>query len=184
MRYDLKAVNELVEQSKAGSSCEKVPLRAKVAQSSDSAPHNWQTMRTTHIHRPQYTTPGLAHLTTTTAKDTPQFSESSKIMPGIKETDLGFNQNGITNDRALYRHSDSKLNNIISKSVNRKNVSYAYHTGYPIMMNSQGPYAVYSHMKKQGEHAYQGERRTRAAAYNRFEDDLRNLQSERENQRD
>lgn len=51
-------------------------------------------------------------------------------------------------------------------------------------MNAQGPYAVYSHMKKQGEHAYQGERKTRKAAYNRFEDDLRNLQSEREAQRD
>jgi len=76
------------------------------------------------------------------------------------------------------------LNNIISKSLNRKNNSYAYHTGYPIMMNSQGPYAVYSHMKKQGEHAYQGERQVRKNAYNRFEDDLRNMKSEREGQRD
>ena len=46
------------------------------------------------------------------------------------------------------------------------------------------PYAVYSHMKRQGEAAYQGERACRKAAYNRFEDDLRNLQNERENQRD
>lgn len=34
LRYDVKAVNELVEQSKAGSNCDKVPvhtLKAKVA---------------------------------------------------------------------------------------------------------------------------------------------------------
>lgn len=105
-------------------------------------------------------------------------------MPGIQEIDMYFNREGITNDRALYRHSDDKLNNQISKSVNRKNVSYAYHTGYPIMMNAQGPYAVYSHMKHQGEHAYQGERKTRKAAYGRFEDDLLNMAAERTNQRD
>lgn len=95
-----------------------------------------------------------------------------------------FNKEGITDERALYRHSDEKMNNQISKSVNRKNVSYAYHTGYPLMMNAQGPYAVYSHMKRMGEHAYQGERKTRKAAYGRFEDDLRNLAAERGNQRD
>jgi hypothetical protein len=100
------------------------------------------------------------------------------------DVDLDFNRDGITNERALYRHSDSKLNNIISRALNRKNVSYAFHTGYPLMMNAQGPYAVYSHMKRQGEGAYQGERKTRKAAYNRFEDDLRNLQGEREAQRD
>lgn len=105
-------------------------------------------------------------------------------MPATMDVDLDFNRDGITNDRALYRHSDTKLNNIISRSLNRKNISYAFHTGYPLMMNAQGPYAVYSHMKRQGEHAYQGERKTRKAAYNRFEDDLRNLQGERENQRD
>ena len=144
-------------------------------------------MKTTHIHKPQYTTPGLDHLrhkTVDNGNRTPVVNTSSRLMPGVKETGLDFNQTGITNDRALYRHSDSKLNNIISKSVNRKNISYAYHTGYPLMMNSQGPYAVYSHMKKQGEHAYQADKKTRKAAYNRFEDDLRNLQSERECQRD
>ena len=97
---------------------------------------------------------------------------------------MDFNNQGITNDRALYRHSDSKLNNTISMSVNRKNVSYAYHTGYPLMMNAQGPYAVYSHKKRMGEHSYQAERKTRKAAYNRFEEDLRNLTGERANQRD
>lgn len=73
---------------------------------------------------------------------------TSRHMPATVDVDLDFNQAGITNDRALYRHSDSKLNNIISRSLNRKTLSYAYHTGYPLMMNGQGPYAVYSHMKK------------------------------------
>ena len=99
----------------------------------------------------------------------------AKQMAGTMDNNLDHDRAYMTNDRALYRHSDKNLNNIISRSLNRKNVSYAYHTGYPLMMNAQGPYAVYSHMKRQGEHAYQGERKTRKAAYNRFEDDLRNL---------
>ena len=105
-------------------------------------------------------------------------------MPQTSDVDLDFNNEGITNERALYRHSDPKLNNIISRALNRKNVSYAYHTGYPLMMNAQGPYAVYSHSKHMGENNYQGERKARKAAYNRFEDDLRALQNERETQRD
>lgn len=52
------------------------------------------------------------------------------------------------------------------------------------MMNAQGPYAVYSHMKHKGEETYKGERLTRKCAYNRFEDDLRNLQNQRETERD
>jgi len=119
--------------------------------SHEDAPKDWQTMRTTHIHKPQYTSPGLEHLkhkTVDIGNRTPAVKDSASLMPGVKATNLDFNQSGITNDRALYRHSDSKLNNIISKSVNRKNISFQYHTGYPIMMNSQGPYAVYSHMKK------------------------------------
>jgi len=110
-------------------------------------------MNITHIHKPQYCSPGLAHLRHKTVK-TPAVKNTGRLMPGQKEVSLDFNNEGITNERALYRHSDSKLNNIISKSVNRKNISYAYHTGYPLMMNAQGPYAVYSHKKRMGEHAY------------------------------
>jgi len=62
--------------------------------------------------------------------------ESHRVMPATLDVDLDFNKAGITTERALYRHSDSKLNNIISRSLNRKNVNYAYHTGYPIMMNA------------------------------------------------
>lgn len=143
-------------------------------------------MSITHIHRPQYTSPGLDHLKHHQEKGTrtPSMQNSQRIMPGIQEIGMYFHRDGITDERALYRHTDEKLNNQISKSVNRKNVSYAYHTGYPIMMNAQGPYAVYSHMKRQGEQAYQGERKTRKAAYGRFEDDLRNMAAERTNQRD
>jgi len=144
-------------------------------------------MNMTHIHKPQYCSPGLDHLRHQTQNEngtrTPM-QTSAKLMPGIREVDLDFSKHGITDERALYRHTDSKLNNQISKSVNRKNISYAYHTGYPLMMNAQGPYAVYSHMKRMGEHAYQGERKTRHAAYGRFEDDLRNMEAERYQQRD
>lgn len=144
-------------------------------------------MSITHIHKPQYTSPGLEHtkhMSVDKGTRTPGMHDSSKLMPGIVPIDMAFNRDGITDERALYRHNDEGLNNAISKSVNRKHVSYAYHTGYPLMMNAQGPYAVYSHMKRMGEQAYQGERRTRKAAYGRFEDDLRNMANERTNQRD
>ena len=143
-------------------------------------------MAATHIHKPQYTGPNMNHLrhrTVDQGNRTPQV-QTSRLMPQTMEVDLDFNNTGITNERALYRHSDSKLNNIISRALNRKNVSYAFHTGYPLMMNAQGPYAVYSHAKHMGENTYQGERKTRKAAYNRFEDDLRNLANERADQRD
>jgi len=125
----------------------------------------------------------MRHSTVDAANRTPVV-EAHRCIPATMDIDLNHNRSGITNDRALYRHSDSKLNNVISRSLNRKHISYAFHTGYPLMMNAQGPYAIYSHMKRQGEHAYQGERKARKAAYNRFEDDLRNLQNERESQRD
>lgn len=106
-------------------------------------------MHMTHIHKPMYASPGMGHMrhkTMSQSNRTPNIGP--RTMPGTMDVDLDFNNEGITNDRALYRHSDTKLNNIISRSLNRKNVSYAYHTGYPIMMNAQGPYAVYSHMKR------------------------------------
>jgi len=94
-------------------------------------------MNTTHIHRPMYTSPGMEQMRHTIGDTnrTP-FVESHRVMPATVDVDLDFNKKGITNDRALYRHSDSKLNNIISRSLNRKNVNYAYHTGYPLMMNA------------------------------------------------
>jgi len=107
-------------------------------------------MNTTHIHKPQYTMPGLQHLRHKTVDQgtrTPLVS-SAKQMPETMDINLEFGKEGISPDRQLYRHSNPALNNIISKSLNRKNVSYAYHTGYPLMMNAQGPYAVYSHMKR------------------------------------
>lgn len=68
---------------------------------------------------------------------TPQIMNShGKLMPQTMEVDLQFDRTGISEERALYRHSDSKINNIISRALNRKNVSYAYHTGYPGFMNS------------------------------------------------
>jgi hypothetical protein len=94
------------------------------------------------------------------------------------------NPDGTTEERGLYRHSDSKLNNIISRALNRKNVSYAYHTGYPGFLNSQGPYAVYSHDKHKGELVYNKAKQTKKQAYNRFEDDLVGLQKTREQERD
>jgi len=101
------------------------------------------------------------------------------------ENDLGYEvPSGTTDDRGLYRHSDSKLNNIISRALNRKNVSYAYHTGYPGFLNAQGPYAVYSHDKHKGEQIYQKAKQTKKQAYNRFEDDLVGLQKTRETERD
>lgn len=110
-------------------------------------------MASTHIHKPQYSVPGLAHLRHKTVDSkTPQIGH--KQMPQTMDIDLDFNREGISNDRQLYRHSDPQLNNIISRSLNRKNISYAFHTGYPLMMNAQGPYAVYSHMKRQGEPNY------------------------------
>jgi len=57
-------------------------------------------------------------------------------MPQTNEVDLGFDKTNISEERALYRHSDSKINNIISRALNRKNVSYAYHTGYPGFLHS------------------------------------------------
>lgn len=57
-------------------------------------------------------------------------------MPQTMEVNLDFDRTGISEERALYRHSDSKINNIISRALNRKNVSYAYHTGYPGFLHS------------------------------------------------
>jgi len=133
-----------------------------------------------------YTSPGMEHSRhkTVDMNNRTPIIGVPKQMAGTVDMNLDHNRDFMSNDRALYRHSDKNLNNIISRSLNRKNVSYAYHTGYPLMMNAQGPYAIYSHHKNKGEQNYLGERKTRKAAYNRFEDDLRNLQDEREGQRD
>lgn len=63
-------------------------------------------------------------------------TSQGKLMPQTNEVDLGFDKTNIYEERALYRHSDSKINNIISRALNRKNVSYAYHTGYPGFLHS------------------------------------------------
>lgn len=107
-------------------------------------------MHKTHIHKPQYASPGMEHTRhhTVDAGNRTPIVETSRCIPATMDVDLTHNRDGITNDRALYRHSDTKLNNVISRSLNRKHVSYAFHTGYPLMMNAQGPYAVYSHMKR------------------------------------
>lgn len=109
---------------------------------------------------------------------------NGKVMPQTTDGNLGFDNNGITDERQLYRHSDNKLNNIISRALNRKNVSYAYHTGYPGFLNSQGPYAVYSHSKHAGSNTYNKEKATRKQAFTRFEDDLVDLQKTREKERE
>jgi hypothetical protein len=126
MKSDADGLSELMESNKAGSYTDKIQVK------------DWQTMNNTHIHRPMYTSPGQGHLfhkTVESVNRTPVVS-TSRHMPATVDVDLDFNQKGISNDRALYRHSDTKLNNIISRSLNRKNISYAYHTGYPLMMNA------------------------------------------------
>jgi hypothetical protein len=111
-------------------------------------------------------------------------TSQGKLMPSTMEVNMEFDRTNISEERGLYRHSDSKINNIISRALNRKNVSYAYHTGYPGFMHSQGPYAVYGHAKHKGEKVYTDQRGTRKAAYSRFEDDLVKLTNERDKQRD
>lgn len=140
-----------------------------------------------HVHRPPYESPN--HVRTKTVDGagamTPQIMASQgKLMPSTCEVDMGFDKSGISDERGLYRHSDSKINNIISRALNRKNVSYAYHTGYPGFLHSQGPYAVYGHSKHKGEKVHANARHTRKAAYNRFEEDLVKLTNERDKQRD
>jgi hypothetical protein len=91
-----------------------------------------------HVHRPPYESP--AHVRNKTVDNgamTPQIMASQgKLMPSTMEVDMAFDRTNISEERGLYRHSDSKINNIISRALNRKNVSYAYHTGYPGYMHS------------------------------------------------
>jgi hypothetical protein len=111
-------------------------------------------------------------------------ASQGKIMPQTTDINLAFDRTGMSEERALYRHSDTKVNNIISRALNRKNVSFGYHTGYPEFLHSQGPYAVYNHSKHRGNQVYQNNRGARKAAYVRFEKDLMNLTNERDKQRD
>lgn len=49
-------------------------------------------MQNTHVHRPQYTTPGLSHLKATMSGNmTPMQNDSAKTMPGTKDVNLEFN---------------------------------------------------------------------------------------------
>ena len=50
LKGDDSAIQALANANKAGSECEKVSKK------------DWQTMHTTHIHKPMYTTPGMEHL--------------------------------------------------------------------------------------------------------------------------
>jgi len=64
-------------------------------------PKDWQTMHSTHIHKPQYASPGMGHLrhrTVDQGNRTPIMS-TSHIMPATADVDLEFNKEGITNDR-------------------------------------------------------------------------------------
>lgn len=54
-----------------------------------------------------------------------------KMVPQMTDINMAFDKAGISDERALYRHSDSKMNNLISRALNRKNVSFGYQTGYP-----------------------------------------------------
>jgi hypothetical protein len=81
-------------------------------------------------------------------------ASQGKIMPQMTDINMAFDKVGISDERALYRHSDSKMNNLISRALNRKNVSFGYHTGYPDFLLSQGPYAVYNHGKHKGGNSH------------------------------
>ncbi len=83
--------------------------RAAISRKSSKVKKDWQTMNNTHIHRPMYTSPGMEHMRHTIGdvNRTPAV-ESHRVMPATVDVDLDFNKEGITNDRALYRHSDSR----------------------------------------------------------------------------
>jgi hypothetical protein len=91
------------------------------------------TMPHCHVHRPPIESPKhRRHTTIEKVSMTPHMLAShGKFMPQSTDTNLTFDRTGMTEEGALYRHTDSKVNNIISRALNRKHVSYAFHTGYP-----------------------------------------------------
>jgi len=41
--------------------------------------------------------------------------------------------------------SDRDVRKLVSKALNRKTISQAYHTNVPVFLRSEGPFSIYDH---------------------------------------
>lgn len=99
-------------------------------------------------------------------------------------------KNSAKNEDAKSRTSDRDVRKLVSKALNRKTISQAYHTNVPAFLRSEGPFSIYDHslryLKQQPEktHNQTVTDQTTMQALKRHEQDLQNLKNKREGEKD
>ena len=96
---------------------------------------------------------------------------------------------GKIDDDSKSRTSERDVRKLVSKALNRKTISQAYHTNVPVFLRSEGPFSIYDHslryLKQQPEKVH-GETvtdQTTMQALKRHEQDLQALKAKREHEK-
>lgn len=89
----------------------------------------------------------------------------------------------------MSRTSERDVRKLVSKALNRKTISQAYHTNVPVFLRSEGPFSIYDHslryLKQQPEktHNQTVTDQTTMQALKRHEAELQALKDKRESEK-
>lgn len=67
---------------------------------------------------------------------------NSNLTPDRRQGSINGN---MKNEDAMSHTSDRDVRKLVSKALNRKTISQAYHTNVPVFLRSEGPFSIYDH---------------------------------------